>query len=477
MKLTSYFLFLFFLLILTCSDVSAESLTSIKGYAPKYIGEKVEIYAIEDYCSLKERLIASTVVKDDSTFVVNFFNSKTQKIIIKSKNNKGYLYIEPNANYEIYLPANNKYDEYRPLGNDIEISFLNLEESDINFKILSFDKWMDNFLGLYFYKKNINGREFVQQLDTFKFNVQNYYEKDTSFFLKTYIRYSIASLDEIQFIGTRSRFEKYDFYLAKYPLMYDNNVYMNYLLSYYKNIFTRLPMETNNRIYLGVLKSSPTLVANAMAEEITLKNVQILELVMIKALSDTYFKGEFPQTNVISILDSISKNSLFKQNGLIAANMIEKLTEILPGSKAPEFSILNTKNDTKTNQDYLNKHLYIQFIDLSIKECEKDIEILKPMYEKYKKDVEVITIYKKQEKYTKKQQEVINSLPWEKFEASKELEIFKKYKIETFPSYVLIDAYGYIVAAPALRPSPNGKYETIDLSFFYIQKMNRQIEK
>jgi hypothetical protein len=455
----------------------AEPMTKIFGYAPSYIGEKVEVYAIEDYCTLKERLIATSLVKDDSTFSVNFFNSKTQKVYIKSRNNKGYIYIEPNANYEVYIPANNKYDEYRPLGNDIEITFLDLPETDINHKILTFDKWMDNFLALYFYKKNINGVEFVQQLDTFKLNVHKYYENDTNFFFKTYVRYSIASLDEIQFVGIRSRFEKYDFYLAKYPVMYDNNLYMNYLLAYYKNIFTRLPMETNNRIYLGVLKSSPTLVANAMAEEITLKNVQILELVMIKSLGDAYFTNEFPQTNIISILDSLSKHSLFKPNGIIAANMIEKLTEIVPGSKAPDFQLINTKSESKTNSDYLKKHLYIQFVDLSLKECEKDIDILIPMFEKYKEDVEIITIYKKQEKYSKKQTELLNSIPWEKFEISKDLEIFKRYKIESFPSYVLIDSFGYIVAAPALRPSPNGKYESIDKSFFYIKKLNDEMEK
>jgi peroxiredoxin len=198
---------------------------------------------------------------------------------------------------------------------------------------------------------------------------------------------------------------------------------------------------------------------------------------MIKSLGDAYFTNEFPQTNIISILDSLSKHSLFKPNGIIAANMIEKLTEIVPGSKAPDFQLINTKSESKTNSDYLKKHLYIQFVDLSLKECEKDIDILIPMFEKYKEDVEIITIYKKQEKYSKKQTELLNSIPWEKFEISKDLEIFKRYKIESFPSYVLIDSFGYIVAAPALRPSPNGKYESIDKSFFYIKKLNDEMEK
>ncbi|MES2589763.1 MAG: thioredoxin-like domain-containing protein [Bacteroidota bacterium] len=472
-----FLIFTFFLILAKTSFSFSESMTTIIGFAPKYIGEKVEIYAIEDYFSMKERLIASVVVKEDSTFRAVFFNSITQKVIIKSKNNKGFIYIDPNATYDIYLPTKNRFDEDRPLGNEVEISFRNLPESDINYKILSFDKWINNFLGLNFHKKNVNGLEFVQQLDTFKLNVEKAYSNDTSFFFQTYIRFSIAELDEIQFSGSRNRFEKFDFYLKKYPVMYQNNVYMEYLESFYKNIFTRLPMETNNRIYLGVLKSSPTLVANAMSEEITLRNAKILELVMIKSLSDSYFKGDFPQTNILSILDSISKHSLFKENGLIAENMIYKLTEVLPGTKAPNFALTNVKNESKGNDDFLKKHLYIQFIDLNIQECEKEVELLKPMYQKYKDDIEIISVYKKTENLSKKQLAFLANIPWQKFEITSSNEILSRFKINSYPSYVLIDAYGYVVASPALKPIPNGNYETIDKAFFYIQKMNSEEEK
>jgi hypothetical protein len=49
------------------------------------------------------------------------------------------------------------------------------------------------------------------------------------------------------------------------------------------------------------------------------------------------------------------------------------------------------------------------------------------------------------------------------------------YKIETFPSYVLIDNSGYIVSAPALGPLPNGQYETIEKTFFYIKKYSDEL--
>ena len=94
-------------LFLLAQGLHAEQITKIIGFAPKYIGEKVEVYAIEDYFSMKEKLLATAVVQDDSLFRITMYNSKTQKIFIRSKNNKGFIYIQPDATYEIYFPLKN----------------------------------------------------------------------------------------------------------------------------------------------------------------------------------------------------------------------------------------------------------------------------------------------------------------------------------------------------------------------------------
>ena len=52
--------------------------------------------------------------------------------------------------------------------------------------------------------------------------------------------------------------------------------------------------------------------------------------------------------------------------------------------------------------------------------------------------------------------------------------IFDSYQIQTFPSYVLLDANGYVVASPALGPRPNGEGVNIDKTFFYIQKVRAE---
>jgi peroxiredoxin len=244
---------------------------------------------------------------------------------------------------------------------------------------------------------------------------------------------------------------------------------MGYVNTFYEKMLPRLAMETNNRVYLGILKSSPTLVMKALAAEYTLINMRIREMVMIKALSEVFYTKQYPQTNILTILDSLSNNSLFEANQVIARNMKARLTELVPGGKAPDFALTNEKGETKTLLNYSKKYIYIHFYDPTGPKSTIEIEPLIQLHTKYQYDVTFITVYpNKPLDETAKQH--LAKLPWEKFRADENASIFSNYKVETYPYYVLIDETGYVVASPALTPMPNGQYETIDKTFFFIKE-------
>lgn len=471
MNHTRFFLMIFGWLLALQLNAQTMATARIRGYAPAYVGEKIELIEVQDYFSLREQAVAITEVAADSTFTFEFYNPSTRKLLIRSKKNTGYLYVQPRADYEVIFPEKNKYDTYNPNGNFVEVSFLGLDSLDINYKILSFDKWVHMFLGEYYYKKGIDGNLFVKHLDTLKANVEKAYEADTQFYFKTYVRFSMASLEDIQFKGNRNRYEKYDFFIQPYPVVYQNDIYMNYIKTFYENLLPRLDMEVNNRVYLGLLKNSPTLIINALSNEYTLrgKNVKLRELVMIKALTDNFYKGDLPQTNILAVLDSISRHGLFLENRVVAQNLIYRLTELVPGSKSPAFVFQNHRGEERTLSNYQGKHVYIQFLDPTIKENVKELELLKEIYKKYEGDVHIITFLPERE-YSRKQQDVIQSIPWDRAVLQADSPIWKSFQVATFSHYVLLDGYGYIVSAPALRPIPNGQYETIDKTFFMIRK-------
>lgn len=471
------------LFVVSLSALAQEGkIVSIKGYAPSYVGQTIAFMEIEDYFSMNEASLASTTVKEDSTFSVSFFIKNTQKIIVKANKNKSYFYIQPNAVYDLYLPEKDKYEAYRPNGNSIEVTFFDLDTTDINFKILQFQRWMDEFISETYYLKNVKPMDFALKIDEFKNNVTAEYQlndsssvkkTDPENFFDVFVRYSIASIDNIQFAADRNRYEKHDFYLKYSPVEYKNDAYMDYISTFYEKMIPRLTMETNNRVYLGLLKSSPTLIMKALGSEYTLINMRIREMIMIKALSEEFYSSDFPQTNIITVLDSVAKHSLFEANGIIAKNMINRLTELVQGGKAPDFVLKNDAGEMKMLSTYKTKHLYLHFYDPSSQKSTIELEPMLKMHETYKNDVNFVTIYP-QEKYTETQiKTYLETIPWDKCAIESSNPIWKNYKIETYPSYVLIDGFGYVVAAPALGPMPDGQYQTIDKTFYYIQKLNQ----
>ena len=111
--------------------------------------------------------------------------------------------------------------------------------------------------------------------------------------------------------------------------------------------------------------------------------------------------------------------------------------------------------------------MYIHFYDPSFAESNREIQPLLNLYEKYKDYIQFVTIVV-QSDGTK----ISNiNFPWLVVELSEKDEFIQKCKINSFSSYILIDAAGYIVANPALKPTPNSDYDTIEPYFFQIKKI------
>lgn len=462
---------LLLLIVLFCCASLDAQIIKIAGFAPSYVGKSVEIYTIDDYFSMKESLLARAEVKSDSTFRLITEISKTQKIIIKSNNNEGFMYVQPGGDYEIFFPDRDKYDPYRPNGNSVEVAFYDLDSTDINYKILGFERWVDHFVGNNFYIKNADPQKFSESMDRFKTNVEKAYKDDTSTFLKTFVRFRIASLDNIQTAAERNRYEKHDFYIKYSPVSYENDAYMSYIKDFYQNLMPRLSNEANQAVYEGVLQSSPSVIMRALGSEYTLINMRIREMIMVNALAEVYHSGDFPQTNIITILDSVSTNSLFDANAVIATNLKRRLTDLVPGVKAPSFFLSYADGTAKTLANFEGGHLYLHFFQPNSLENRKELGLLKEMHKRYSEQIQFVTIYQQTDTLSTEGKKAIESITWDAVGISDDNTIWKNYQVKSFPHYVLIDALGNIVMSPALGPTPNGEYQTIDLTFFDIQKV------
>lgn len=461
-----------------CGILNAQTV-SISGHAPSYVGKRIEIYRIEDYVSQRQSLITSAIVGPDSLFSLSFQSEDIQKVIVKSNNNRGFLYVQPNGKYSVFFPDRNLYDPIKPSGNDVEIGFNELDSTDINYKLLGFQRWIDDFIANSFYLRNQKKTmEYVELFDKFKANVERVYAKDTSEnsdYLKTYIKFNIASLENINNVAERNRYEKHDFFIKYHPVEYNNDMYMQYITKFYEKLVPELSNEVNEAFYRGILHSSPTMIMNALGGEYTLINTRIREIVMIKALSEIFYSKDYPKTNVIAVLDSVVNRSLFKDNAIIAKNIRYRLMNLTPGGIAPNFVISSDSLGSMTLIELKGKHLYIQFLDPSSDANIKELGLIQELNKNYSKYVKIITVYKSDVEISEETQKLIDDMDWDIYPISPTNSIWDRYQVETFPHYSFIDATGYVISSPAVGPTPNGNYETIDRSFFQLRKyMERQ---
>jgi hypothetical protein len=458
----------------------AQPVTKIEGFAEAYVGKEVKVYLIDDYLSQLRTQIASTTVEADSTFKVSFFNTETRKLRIEVDNNFFHFYAQPKGNYNIYVSESSPYLDDKANRVEVEFFFLGLDSTDINYKILMFEEYQLNFLKKFYHHKSLKSTNFVAELDTFKTEATNKYEADTSQFFKSYVKYSVASLDNLAFLGQRNEYEKYDFYIKPETVLYQNDRYMEYVLQYYKLYEAQLSNEVNELFYKGIINSSPTLLINALGGDYALKNVRLRELIMINMLSEVFYTDVYPQTNILTILDSVSNNAIFEDHKKIASNIKYRLLDLVAGTKMPEYSLM-INGTRKFGSDYQGKHVYLQFISKDIKKSIQDLELLQPIQQKYAKHVHFVTILVTEEKdeLLKDASSFIkeNKIAWDFSVISKNNPILKKLNVNNFPHYLLVDASGHVVSAPALSPRPDNDYETIENSFIGIERYYRLMKQ
>jgi len=466
-----------FIFFLFSSFSFSQSTNEIKGTANDYAGKLLRVYATDDYLSNVRTQIASTEVSLNGEFSTTFYNNEIRKLIVEVGNDQFVLYAQPNTQYQLVVEKDERYS-FRGGKGDAGFYFVHLDTNDINYKILIFEDYQLNFLENYYNRNTLKTPEFVSRLDTFKINIENRYRADTNSFFKTYVRYSIASLDNLAFTGQRNEYEKYDFYIKPYTVEYQNDRYIDYIKHYYKQYETQLSDEVEREFYKGIIRSSPTLLMNALGGDYALKNLRLREFILINMLSEIFYSDQYPKTNIITVLDSISNHALFNEHKKVASNIKFRLTDLKPGTLMPDFNVI-IKGQRKFKSDYANKFLYIQFVDNEVPSSINDLRLMVPLYQKYNKYIEFLTILvDRSGKVANNTSDFIkeHQISWDFSVIDNNNDIINKMNVSSFPYYILMDATGYVVGAPASTPRPNNEYETIEKELHLITRRYKAME-
>lgn len=460
------FLFIFvFLLNFTVQG------TTLTGYAPSNIGDKAILFTYADYFTMTKVVLAESEVSSlDSSFTFNYKIANTVKAIIQIGNTESEVYLSPDNNYKLLYSK----DEEKAVSFAIQkanIFFFELDTADINYKILQYHNWFDEYI--YYHQYDIMRKGIAPYIDTFKIYAYEAYANESNNYFVNYVRFNIAALEKAK-VKSSSKKSKYTYYkelIQPFPVYAYNDQYMQYIKSFYSSDFNSLNIKLRSDIILAIDHSSPSRLMTALHRDPFFANDEIRELMMVNMLGNAYYSRQFNRKNIATILDSVNRFAKFEHSSLVAKNMIDYLTKIEAGYPSPEINEINQFGDVVNWGTYDGKFIYVNFFSTWNQDAINEMKLMEELYTKYSDYVEFVSFCTDKDSstynaYLKQTPTVI----WPMVYIGDEHHILEDFNVKTFPFYVLIDQEGFISQAPSKSPSPDGVYETIENTFKYIKK-------
>ena len=461
-----FFAFITFLLFSIFSF--AEYTSIIKGIARGAEGKTISVLSYSDQITYLEKKIACSSIDSNGNFLLKINTDNTIFVYLDIDFYKAALYIEPNKLYNIDIkPAD--YDiiyKINPFLADLklDINIINTNDTELNTLISKFDTLYNDFvinnINILLYRNPYN----KTKIDSFNVKVKSIFKKTENEYFSSYIRYKIASLEQItQVMGKKSLFKKY---LANQPVLYNNIEYMNFFNQFFEKYITDVSKSINKTDLDKTINQEADYFAllDTLGKDTLLINEVIREMVMLKCLSKIFYSRNFDRKNILKILKDISVKSKFSQHETIAKNIITNFTKFLRGTKAPDFKLINQNNKEISLSDFKGKFVYLCFWRTSCTSCLGEMELIKNFNGKYGDKIEFISISADKEYMTMYNYVKDKGYDWNILHFKKKWDVLKSYDVKAFPLFVLIDKNGDILKYDIDKPSQNIEGLFIQLS-------------
>ena len=457
---------IFFALTFCMSFYTSQSQeTSVYGNAPDYKGEEIVFYHISDFITSTETEVGRCRVDESGNFNCNIKILETTYVFSYLGIYKVYFFAEPKQKYQILLPPKEDKTEAQRLNpffreTDLQIGILNIDKTDINYLINSFDLAFNaNFdqivMDAYKGKNKLDIDSLINLIETKYKNIGNKY-------FDAYRTYRYGLLRQVTFYKKSTSISN-ELFLNK-PVLYNNPSYMELFNLVYDKYFLFISRSTSgSEIAKDISVRSLSKLKETLSDSEVLSNDTLMEMVILKALYDEFFSDNFSRSALLTLLDSVYRSTRNPEHLLIAENIRNKITKLLPGF-VPNSFILKDVNGNEINLDkFEGKYVYLNFCTTTSYTCLQEFSLLDKIYKKYNKHLEIVTISADREINDLKSFLKNSGYTWTFLHYGNKPDIIKDFDIRAYPTYFLIGPDKKLMLSPA--PSPK---ENFEMKFFQL---------
>ncbi|MDQ3193024.1 MAG: TlpA family protein disulfide reductase [Bacteroidota bacterium] len=456
-----------FLILLFISIVNYAQSVVISGTAENYKKEVINLYVYEDFISFNEKLIASSTIDNTGNFKITANIPATHKAFLRIDNIAAYFYIENGKTYQVNFPGLEQGKEIAGNINFVKLEFTNKDSKELNSLIAVFNKKYDDFI-----EENyslIIRKAARTKINEFILKTKKEYNNVSDPFLKNYINYSIASLEQLSFTSKNKLYKQY---LHNKPVLHDNPEYFHFISEFYLNHLHTLSLSKNGAEISNLINNSkdyPGLI-KVLQKDTLLQHSELSELVLILGLKEIYNNEDFNKKSINYILKSISEKSAFSGNQKVANQVLYSLTRFDAGKTAPDFELFDQNGNKVSLKQFRGNYVYLSFMANWCNSCLQEQRLMATLNNKYGKDIVFISIStdKKQSdfvNYIKK-----NNYPWTFLHYGAYKKVLEDYQARALPTYFFISPEGLFIEAPAQSPIGNIEKSFHDATVVPVKK-------
>ncbi|HUW06803.1 MAG TPA: TlpA disulfide reductase family protein [Williamwhitmania sp.] len=454
-------------LLLWPSFLMAQRVT-ISSCAPEYDGMNLVFYRYSDRISNTTDSLAGAKLDSNGCFTASFVLEETTCVYVDLGANRGYFFAVPGKSYHLILPPFaplREADRLNPFFKP-ELMQLGVEESqpgELNYMIGTFDIFFNDSYNnavdeAYSLKRPIVVDTLIAKLDTI-------YQRYNNSYFNSYRYYRIGLLEQMTLYKKARALS--DAYFLNKPVEYTNPAYMDLFNKVYDRYFVFFSRsKMGSHIFSAISQhQSYAELKRVLRQDKVLANDTLLEAVILKGLHDGFYDDKFPRSSMLVILDSLYFNTTIPEHRIIAENIREKVTKLLPGFIPPSFVLTDANGKKRSLADFKGKYIYLNFATSASYTCLEEFKGMNKIYQKYGKYLEVVSVMVDESMDDVKSFLEQTGYRWTFLDYKDHPTIIKDFDVRAYPTYFLIGPDGKMLLSPAPGPTEN-----FDLKFFDILK-------
>jgi len=455
-------------LFFTCPISLFAQRVTISSCNPEYDGVNLIFYRYSDRISNTTDSLAGAKFDSNGCFSTSFVLEETACVYIDLGAIRGYFFAVPGKTYHLILPSYapvREADRLNPFfkPEDMQLGVQESQLGELNYMIGTFDIFFnDNYNNAvdeaYSLKKSIVVDSLIAKLDTIYSGFHNA-------FFDSYRYYRIGLLKQMT-LYSKARALSDAFFLNR-PVEYSNPAYMDLFNKVYDRYFVFFSRtEKGKQIFSAISQDhSYSELKQVLRQDEVLSNDTLMEAVILKGLHDGFYDDKFPRSAMLTILDSLYFNTKIPEHRIIAQNIREKVTRLLPGFIPPKIVLFDSNGVKRSLDEFKGKYIYLNFATSASYTCLEEFKGMNKIYQKYGKYLEIISVMVDENMEDIKSFLAQTGYKWTFLHYKNDPTIIKNFDVRAYPTYFLIGPNGKIILSPAPGPTEN-----FDLKFFGVLK-------